>query len=384
VAPRILLVGGASSPCGLARHLCQLSAVLAPRAEVTLLTEPEEGGLLHLDPRVRRIESATLASRIAPGPLWRACRDLHRHLRQEAADLTWVHGRLAGLIARLLLALRLWRPTAPVLFTYHGLPFDPGQRPLLRRLSLLLEPLLLRACPSLHLVQVSEDLRARFVDALGPGALARHRLHVLENCANLGPLPGAPPRRRRRLLVPARAAWQKNLPLAAELLNHLPPGMILTFCGPGTDSPRFCDQIAARVQAENLGRIECRGPLTDIRPLLARSDAVLLTSRYEGVPLAALEAREVGLPLILSDFAGARELLKDQPFALRLRLRDLPRDGRQIAVLLDQWAEDPAAARHAIQAEWAPRWSEEIFAATVLRLLEEVSVPLAEQALAAE
>jgi glycosyltransferase involved in cell wall biosynthesis len=124
--------------------------------------------------------------------------------------------------------------------------------------------------------------------------------------------------------------------------------------------------------------------LTDIRPLLARSDAVLLTSRYEGVPLAALEAREAGLPLILSNFAGARELLKDQPYALRLRLRDLARDGGQIAVLLDQWAEDPAAARHAVRTAWAPRWSQEIFAAAVLRLLEELGVPLAEQALAAE
>lgn len=52
---------------------------------------------------------------------------------------------------------------------------------------------------------------------------------------------------------------------------------------------------------------------SDARTLLAAADAFVLNSFFEGWPVAATEAWAAGLPLILSDFGGARELVGRDP-----------------------------------------------------------------------
>ena len=49
----------------------------------------------------------------------------------------------------------------------------------------------------------------------------------------------------------------------------------------------------------------------DVPELLRSSDLFLLSSRFEGLPLVILEAMAAGLPVISSNIAGSKELIKD-------------------------------------------------------------------------
>ncbi|NNE51833.1 MAG: glycosyltransferase [Sulfitobacter sp.] len=354
---KILLIGGAAIAAGVPRHICQLARALEPLAEVEVISEADQGGFATLPKGVRHHILPHLSTCLAPGHLWQATKALLTVLRKSDANLVWLHARLPLLLARLLLVMRLWRPNARVACSIHGLPFDPGHRAIIRFLSLFLERLLLTFAPTMHLVFLNDEMAERFCDAVGHRAAGRHRVHVLENCADLGPLPVRTTVRGRQLVMTGRRSYQKNLHRAALLLAQMPADTHLTYCGPGTSDPDFCDEIAAIVPPEVFTRIGFVGPVRDVRPILAEADAYLLTSRYEGVPLGLLEAFEAGLPTILSDFVDAVELAQAQPFALSLKLENLERDAARVTELLNRYSTDRVAARHEIRSLWSNRWS---------------------------
>ena len=50
---------------------------------------------------------------------------------------------------------------------------------------------------------------------------------------------------------------------------------------------------------------------------LANADIYLSTSLWEGLPLSVLEAMSIGLPVVLSDCVGNRDLVEDNGFLYR-------------------------------------------------------------------
>ena len=64
-----------------------------------------------------------------------------------------------------------------------------------------------------------------------------------------------------------------------------------------------------------LDKLSCRGAVTftgsidDVRPLLRQAKVFVLLSRIEGLPISLLEAVMSGLPVIVSNTAGSREVL---------------------------------------------------------------------------
>jgi glycosyltransferase involved in cell wall biosynthesis len=57
----------------------------------------------------------------------------------------------------------------------------------------------------------------------------------------------------------------------------------------------------------------CRfvGILDDVRPCLYAADIFVMTSQWEGLPIAALEAMSTALPAVLYNVHGLRDLLQD-------------------------------------------------------------------------
>jgi len=77
------------------------------------------------------------------------------------------------------------------------------------------------------------------------------------------------------------------------------------------DGPLAAD-LRARAAALELGSdVVFAGERRDARRLMKAFDALLLTSSYEGMPLAVLEALVAGVPVVATDVGGLRELLAD-------------------------------------------------------------------------
>lgn len=59
------------------------------------------------------------------------------------------------------------------------------------------------------------------------------------------------------------------------------------------------------------GRIDFAGFVVNVEDYLANSDVFLLSSDYEALPLAVLEAMAAGLPIVATDVGGVRDIVTD-------------------------------------------------------------------------
>jgi glycosyltransferase involved in cell wall biosynthesis len=83
------------------------------------------------------------------------------------------------------------------------------------------------------------------------------------------------------------------------------PGVTALIAGDGEFSPN----VARAVEERGLdSRIRLLGWVDDPGEVLGAADLFVSTSRWEGIPLAALEAAAAGLALVLTDVAGNRDL----------------------------------------------------------------------------
>jgi glycosyltransferase involved in cell wall biosynthesis len=160
------------------------------------------------------------------------------------------------------------------------------------------------------------------VVACGPGvaaALEERGLKVRATIVNgVRPAPASVDRRafeeelgleRGRPLVVAvgRLVEQKNHALAIRALSTVPDA-ILVIAGEGP-LRRELDRESRSAGVRD--RVLFAGVRPDAQGLIAAADAVVLSSRWEGLPLVALEALASGVPLIATAVRGTRELLAD-------------------------------------------------------------------------
>ena len=98
---------------------------------------------------------------------------------------------------------------------------------------------------------------------------------------------------------------EKDPMLALDVAERLDSvGLVIAGDGPLLD--------AVRGRGEGMGgRVRVLGPVDDVRTVLAAADALLLTSRTEGVPGVLIEAALTGLPAIASEVGGVPSALVD-------------------------------------------------------------------------
>jgi glycosyltransferase involved in cell wall biosynthesis len=166
-----------------------------------------------------------------------------------------------------------------------------------------------------------------------------------------------------------RAVPVKNRPFLVEVwqaLRESGADATLVFAGPGGNT----DVTSRHPRAAHNPSIMFLGVVEDVPALLGAADVLLLPSHWEGMPCAVLEALSCGIPAVVNDVAGPRDLSHQVPgisivdiragaaawatAAVQAAARNNPANRQQLhaAMAASPYAIDAAA--NAWQALWSP------------------------------
>jgi len=329
--PRLLLTGYPPDG-GVARHIADLVAGLDPNAweiDVACLPDSEPAHLLAECPNVTLHHLQGTHGRPGPGDL----RDLPLLSRLvTTADVVHAHSAKAGFLVRLVAAARGARRRT--LYTPHAWSFwaAAGTE---ARFYLGLERLAAHWCRTI--VAVSE---AECSAGIESGIGARSQYRVIPNGIDVDRF--AVPRRpvAGRILWVGRLAPPKRPDVAVQalaLLTRPRPEARCDFVGDG----QLRSSVESQAVAANLGGVvRLLGARNDVPELLSRAACLLLTSTYEGCPLAVLEAMAAGVPVVAEAVGGVPELVVHSETGI------LVEPGRPdlVASALSELLADPAKA----------------------------------------
>lgn len=256
-----------------------------------LLADAEAAGL-------EVIVEPALRAPISPGHDLLALHRLTALLKRRRFDIVHTHCSKAGAVGRI--AAR--RAGADrIVHTYHGFPFHQFQSGLRRRGYVEIERVLGRFTDLALCVGTGVA-----VEALRRGLIAPDRIRTI-GVAVEHEVPMRTERTRQRArqelgLAPTdvvvgavgRLTFQKSpedFVTALRLLDR--PGVVGVWIGGGELTERMRAQIAA-----SGARVVLAGERDDVAELLPAFDVFALPSRYEGLPLAVVEAMVCGVPVV--------------------------------------------------------------------------------------
>lgn len=216
------------------------------------------------------------------------------------------HTYPANIFARLLkLCSRRFRLIATIHNTYEG--------GFLRMLAYRLTDFLCN-----RVTAVSTAAAQRFIRL---GAVPEEKIQVLTNGidvekfspAQFAHQAAAPPDKKFTWLATGRITPAKdysNLLRAFAIVQGHAPHTLLRIAGEqvGDEQQRLCTLAAVLGIAES---VEWLGLCNNLPQLMADADGFVLSSAWEGMPLALGEAMAMGLPVVATDVGGVRELAGD-------------------------------------------------------------------------
>ncbi|MDR7420328.1 MAG: glycosyltransferase [Armatimonadota bacterium] len=341
---------GGAQACVLA-----LARGLAPAYNVTVGCGP--GGPLvgRLRAEGIRVVEVPLLAR-SPSPLadflvlWR----LARWMRAERFALVHCHSTKAGLLGRFAAVLA----GVPVrVFTAHGWPFAGWWHPVLRWAVVRAERLAARA--STAIICVSEhDRRLALQMGIGPAS----KLRVIHNgvdprryvAAGVGRDPGSPsPSAVGPGIVRGGEAGRPCRVVSVGRLTHQKDPLTLLHAWRLVDGPHrlaivgegpIRGMLEAEIERSGLvGRVELLGARDDVPRLLGEFDVFALASRWEGLPLAIIEAMMCGLPVVATRVGGIPEVVHDGETGILVPAGD----PAALARAIQRFVDDPALRHRA-------------------------------------
>jgi glycosyltransferase involved in cell wall biosynthesis len=281
------------------------------------------GGLLDADaraaaerpdgPQVRFLDS--LVRELDPARDLLALLELVNLFMRERPSVVHTHSSKAGILGRLAAAIA---GVPAVVHTYHGFGFHDYQSPFAKGFYAALERFCCRLTRAIVFVsKANEDYARRH----GLGDQARY--HLIRSGVRLGDLPAKVADRGRRkaelglgmhkplVISVGNLKPQKNpadfIALAQRVCAELPDTEFL-FIGDGPLRQRLEFQLVAGGLSN---RVKLAGWRRDTAELLALADVFVMTSLWEGLPRALVEALKSGLPAVCYATDGVVDLLED-------------------------------------------------------------------------
>ena len=260
--------------------------------------------------------SEALVREIHPRLDLRALWQLWRYCRRYRFDIVHTHSSKTGVLGRL--AARL-AGVPCIVHTVHGFAFPAAKSGLQRRIFHAMEWMGAR-CSHLVICLHEEDARICREQLKLPA----ERVAILPNGIDLekfSPVASGDQLRAlrsdlglpvdRQLITMVGRLWEQKDPgclveAYCQLWQKGDPGTDLILVGDGD----LRQQLQQRVKTAGLqAHVHFLGWRTDTPDLLRASDIFVLPSRWEGMPLAILEAMGTGLPVVVSDIPGNRHLV---------------------------------------------------------------------------
>lgn len=284
-------------------------------------------------------------------------RELYRLMREVRPDIVHTHSSLSGRIAA-----KTCR--TPVVYTKHNLVRIPNEAGVVPPKAGSLKRLVNRAVASLlsdQVIAVSAGVEKELVESGIPASLVT----AIPNGIDLSPYRPrrARPKDGQRGVIfgtVARLHRQKALDVmleAAKLVLASEPSARLIVGGTGPQE----DVLKAKLKELRLEPyVKMAGFVSDVPGFLEQLDIYVLSSDYEGLPLAVLEAMGAGLPVVSTAVGGVPEAVVDGETGLLVP----PRQPKALAQAMVRLAVDPDLAFRMGQA--ARKRAEELFDAKVM------------------
>lgn len=299
-----------------------------------------------LDARARAVPSADV--RLVPwlrhpiAPMADATAVFRLARRLAGADLVHTHSSKAGILGRA--AARLAGVPA-VVHTVHGWSFNPSQTPPARAVFVNLERAAARVTDRLICVAAAD--RETGI-SLGIGRPEQYR--IVRSGIDVEAFRASPEGRAR---VRRELGLAEDEVVAGTIANFKPQKAPLDFVAAAAAArardPRlrfvFVGDGELRYEVERAvasagltDAVRLLGWRDDVRDVLSALDIFLLTSLFEGLPRALLQAMAAGLPAVVTDTGGTAEVVDPGRTGLLVR----PGDAAGAARAVVELAADPA------------------------------------------
>lgn len=242
---------------------------------------------------------------------FRAAESLRQKLRVETYDLVITHTSLAAFFTRLAMLGLKQRPV--VINMVHGYLFDDQTSAAKRRVLLAAERLT-APVTDLVLTMNRQDYAIASQHKLGrrvemvPGVgvdFAKLDADQGEDAerlrCELGIDPGA-----FVLFYAAELSGRKSQQVLIRAIELLPKNVILVLAGEGAMRQRYRD-LARKLGISD--RVVFAGQVSNVRQWYTAADAVVASSRSEGLPFNVMEAMYCGLPVVASEVKGHTDLI---------------------------------------------------------------------------
>jgi len=227
-----------------------------------------------------------------------AARALRGQLREFAPAVVHIHSSFAGITCRSVLR---WAPHRPrIVYCPHGWAFTRIGRA--APIAAWVERYLSRLCDAIVCVSAAER------DAALPVGLPPSRLHVILNALPDRDPPTASPSLSDgplRLLFMGRFDRAKGFDVLVAALRLLKRTVEVDVFGESVLGENTVDELPGCM------RLHGWQPFSAVEPFLQRCDAVVMPSRWEGLPMSAIEAMRAGKAVIASHVGGLPELVED-------------------------------------------------------------------------